>query len=347
MKPTSAIGGHLNRREVLVLSATAGMSAALAGQSFALDRTVSAAPLEFESASRSYCAENSGQGTYSNASDALSVNSANYLETRDGAKIYFEDHGKGRPIVLVHGWLCSSRFWQRNVPHIANECRIVTLDLRGHGNSAKTLAGQTVWQYARDVREVIEHLGLEDAVLVGWSLGGPVVLSYYQQYVADSHLKALGLVDSCPFPFSPAEWNSHVLRNYNFDAMNATFLNCAADPRKFALGFTSRIFKQTPSSADADWVVAEMVKTPPWIAIAIYSDFVMSDLAGTLPTVKIPVVIFAADSGVFPKGIAMGKALAAQAPQGTCIPFEDAGHMLFYEQPQKFNNALTTFVKAL
>ena len=82
-------------------------------------------------------------------------------------------------------------------------------------------------------------------------------------------------------------------------------------------------------------------------AIAIYSDFVMSDYAKTLPTVKIPLLVFAADSGVFPKGIAMGKALAGMAPRGTFVPIEDGGHMLFYEQSQKFNSTLAGFVKGL
>jgi pimeloyl-ACP methyl ester carboxylesterase len=275
------------------------------------------------------------------------MSSAAYLETKDGAKIYFEDQGKGQPIVLVHGWTCSSKFWQRNVPELAKEFRVVTLDLRGHGNSSKALTGHTVAQYARDVREVVEHLGLKNVTMVGWSLGGPVVLSYYQQFGNDSRLKALGLVDSDPFPFSPAAWNDHVLKNFNYNGMNAMFVNYAADPRKFATAFTARMFKQKPSDADAEWVVAELLKTPAWIAVAAYSDFLMSDYARTLPDVKIPVVVFAGNSGVFPNGIAMGKALAGQAPHGTFVPFEDGGHMLFYEQPQKFNGVLASFVKGL
>jgi len=275
------------------------------------------------------------------------LKAADYLETRDGAKIYYEDHGEGQPILLVHGWMCSSKFWQKNVPELANTFRIVTVDLRGHGNSAKALTGQTIRQYACDVREVIERLGLRETVLVGWSLGGPVVLSYYQQYGRDTRLKALGLVDSAPFPFSPAGWNSHALRNYNYDGMNATFANLTANPRQFAIGFTNRMFKQKPSDADVDWVVAELMKTPTWIAEAVYSDFLMSDYAKSLPAIKVPVIVFSADSGVFPNGIAMGEAICSQVPQGTFIPFEDAGHILFYEQPQKFNAALTDFVKAL
>lgn len=277
----------------------------------------------------------------------LSASAAGYLETQDGAKIYYEDHGDGRPILLVHGWLCSSRFWRRNVPELAKEFRVVTVDLRGHGNSSKTLTGHTISQYARDVRLLIEHLGLQDAVLLGWSLAGPVVLSYYEQYESDSRLMALGLIDSSPFPFSPAGWNKHVLRNYSYDGMNATFARYTADPQKFAADFTARMFQQKPSDADADWVIAEMLKTPTWIAEAAYSDFLMSDFARVLPSVRIPVIVFAANSGVFRNGIAMGCALAGLAPRATFIPFEDAGHMLFYERPEKFNASLASFIKAV
>ncbi len=270
-----------------------------------------------------------------------------YLETQDGAKIYYEDHGKGRPILLVHGWMWSSRVWRKNVPALADEFRVVTIDLRGHGNSSKTLAGHSVAQYARDVRQVIEQLNLKDVVLVGWSLGGPVVLSYYRQYEKDSRLRALGLVDTAPFPFSPADWNDHPLRNYNYDGMNATFIALAADPAKFFAAFAARMFKEKPSDADAEWVIGEARKTPAWISRAIYSDYLMSDLASALPGVKIPVIVFAASPGASGTGMAKGEAVAAQLPRATFVPFDDAGHMLFYERPEKFNAALAAFIKAL
>lgn len=275
------------------------------------------------------------------------MNAAGYLETGDGAKIYYEDHGDGQPILLVHGWMCSSKFWQKNVPELANEFRVITIDLRGHRNSSKTLTGHTIGQYARDVRELIEHLRLRETVLVGWSLGGPVVLSYYQQHRKDTRLKALGLLDTSPFPFNPADWNSHVLRNYNYDAMNALFADYKANPMKFAALFRTRMFEHTPSEAETEWIVRELMKTPPWIAEAAYSDFIMSDYAKSLSTINVLVIVFAADSAIFCKGIAMGKAIAGQVPQATFVPFENAGHILFYEQPEKFNAALREFVRAL
>ncbi len=276
-----------------------------------------------------------------------STNAADYLELSDGAKIYYEDHGEGQPILLVHGWMCSSKFWQKNVPELANEFRIVTLDLRGYGKSCKILTGHTIGQYARDVRALMDHLELREAVLAGWSLGGSVVLSYCEQYRRNSRLKALALIDAAPFPFSPANWNSHVLRSYNYDAMHAIFSVYTADPRQFATAFTSRMMKEKPSDDDMQWVVAELLKTPTWIAEAAYSDFLLSDYAKTLTSVEVPVMVFAANSGVFANGIAMGKAIAGQVRQGTFIAFEDAGHMLFYEQPHKFNAALIAFVKSL
>ncbi len=275
------------------------------------------------------------------------MNAADYLETGDGAKIYYEDQGEGQPILLVHGWMCSSKFWRKNVPELANTFRVVTLDLRGHGNSSKTLTGHTIGQYARDVRGLIEHLGLQETVLVGWSMGGPVVLSYYEQYGRDARLKALGLLDTAPFPFGPAAWNSHPLRNTNYDGMHAMFADYTANPRKFVVAVTTKMHKQKPSDAEMDWMVAEQMKTPPWIAVAAYSDFLMNDHAKSLPAIKVPVIVFAANSGIYCNGIAMGKAIAAQVPQATFIPFEDAGHILFHEQAQKFNAALTDFVRAL
>jgi len=271
-----------------------------------------------------------------------------YLKMMDSAKIYYEDQGSGEPIVFVHGWTCSSRFWHKNIPELSKRFRVIAVDLRGHGHSSKILSGHIIDQYARDIREVIEGLGLRDVVLAGWSLGGPVVLSYYQQYASQCRLKGLCLVETAPFPFSDADWNSHNLKNYNVRAMNDMFRTYAADPLAFATAFTKNMFKDSRASAsDLDWMPGELTKTPPWIAIAAYSDYIMSDCTQVLSSIHVPVAVFAADSPIFKRGIMMGKAIAAQIPNAVFVPFEDAGHLLFYEQPDKFNRAIIDFVTGL
>ena len=268
-----------------------------------------------------------------------------YFQTPDGVNLYYEDQGEGTPLVFIHGWTCSSQVWRKNVPELAKQFRVVTLDLRGHGNSVKTLEGHNVPQYARDVRALIEHLGLNDAVLIGWSLAGPVVLSYWQQFAADSRLKGVGLIDFNSSPLSSAAWNSHRLKNFNLDAMNAGFVAMLDDPAGYAAGFAKRMFfREQVSEADLQWITAEIRKAPPWIATAIYSDYLTRDYTDVLPTITLPGIVFAADSPIAEQGLAQGRYLAGLMPNSQFIGFDDAGHILFYEQPEKFNAALTNFV---
>jgi len=270
---------------------------------------------------------------------------AAYYRTDDGANLYYEDHGQGRPIFLVHGWSCSTKVWQKNIEELSRQFRVIALDSRGHGNSSKVLGGHQVPQYARDVRALIEYLDLRDIVLLGWSLGGPVVLSYWQQFSKDSRLGGIGLIDSNPFPFSPDDWNNHSLKNYNTASMAGVFKALTDDPAGFATAFTHRMFKSGKATAeDLAWLPDELRKTPPWIAIAIYSDFLTSDYTGVLPTLTIPAIFFAGDSDLFKQGNSQGKYLAGLVPNATFVPFDDAGHLLFYEQSAKFNAALVKFV---
>lgn len=271
-----------------------------------------------------------------------------YFPTPDGVNLYYEDQGEGTPLFFVHGWTCSSQVWQKNVLELAKQFRVVTMDLRGHGNSVKTLEGHNVPQYGRDVRALIEYLGLHNVVLLGWSLGGPVVLSYWQQFAADSRLKGLGLIDFNSSPLSSAVWNSHRLKNFNLDAMNAGFIAMLDDPAGYAAGFAKKMFyREQAGEADLKWTIAEIRKTPPWIATAIYSDYLTRDYTDVLSTITLPGIVFAADSPIAEQGLAQGRYLAGLMPDSQFIGFEGAGHILFYEQPEKFNAALTRFVAGL
>ena len=127
----------------------------------------------------------------------------NFLQVSDGAWIYFEDYGKdkGEPIMILHGFLCSSKFFYKNIDALSADHRLVLIDWRGHGSSSKTLQNLTMDRCAKDVHELIEYLGLEDVTLLGWSMGSSVVMEYYEQF-GDEHLRKIGVVDSALYPFS-------------------------------------------------------------------------------------------------------------------------------------------------
>ena len=272
--------------------------------------------------------------------DEPSSSSSGVVETSDGALIYYEVTGDGPPILFVHGWMMSSRFWVRQVEGLWRDFTVVTMDLRAHGNSSKALHGHTIPRYARDVRAVIEALKLDGLTLVGWSLAGPVVLAYWSRYGAD-RLRALALVDMTPFPFSPDAWNAHPRKGHDYDQMNAACASILVDQEAFARDFIDNMFKSGAAPPDdMSWMLAESMKAPAAVTVAIYSDFLMRDHTAVLPTITIPTTVFAADSNIFKRGIEQGGWVASQIPGATFVGSDNGGHVLFYEDAASFNAAV-------
>lgn len=268
-----------------------------------------------------------------------------YFKTKDGTSLWVHVQGQGRPLLLCHGWLCSSRFWQRNEAELAKHFQVITFDLRGFGKSQKTLQGHTIAQYAADIHEMITEFGLQNVILGGWSLGGPVVLSYWQQFAKEARVTALMLIDMTPFPFSPAEWNSHGLRNFNSDGFNQQVNTMINDRENFLTGFYHKCFHAGVAPVGSEWALEEMHHAPTWIAVAAYSDYLFQDFTAVLSGVTVPTLVMNADSPIFPRGIEQGKHLAASCIRGEFLDFPGCGHTFFYEAPERFNQAVIQFGK--
>jgi pimeloyl-ACP methyl ester carboxylesterase len=114
---------------------------------------------------------------------------------RDGIKLAFEDHGAGKPaFVFVHGTACDRSFFAPQAEHFARQHRVVSVDLRGHGESDKPSGPYPIAAYADDLAYIIEQQGLGKVVAVGHSMGGMIVLQ-----LAAAHpdcLTAIVMVDS-------------------------------------------------------------------------------------------------------------------------------------------------------
>jgi pimeloyl-ACP methyl ester carboxylesterase len=119
-----------------------------------------------------------------------------------GTKLAFEDRGAGKPaFVFVHGWTCDRSFFAPQAEHFAQRHRVVSLDLRGHGESDKPSGPYPIAAYADDIAYVIEQLGLGKAVAVGHSMGGLAVLQLAAAH--PSRVAAIVMVDPAPLVFSP------------------------------------------------------------------------------------------------------------------------------------------------
>lgn len=97
--------------------------------------------------------------------------------------LYFEDHGEGRPVVLVHGWPLSGAMWEKQAAVLlAAGYRVITYDRRGFGRSSQPSEGYNYDTLARDTFELLEALDLRDVALVGFSMGGGEVARYMGKY---------------------------------------------------------------------------------------------------------------------------------------------------------------------
>lgn len=271
-------------------------------------------------------------------------NKNNFFKTSDGTNIYFEEHGEGTPILFVPGFLCTSKFFMRNITILARTNKVIVMDSRGHGSSDKTLQNLTIERCAQDVKELIEHLNLNNVLLAGWSLGGSVVMSYWEQF-KNYRISALGIIDSALYPFASADWNSHSLKGFNLDAMTAVMSRAIADYAAYCRAFASVIWKNPPELSDVEWVTTEMSKTPPWIAFALYSDFLHRDYVSVLPSVTIPTLLCASDSMAIPRSVDMSKVYKQQLTASSELhTFDEGGHMMFYLETEKFNKIVLDFV---
>lgn len=269
----------------------------------------------------------------------------NFFQVSDGAWIYFEDYGpkEARPIVLLHGYQCSSKFFYKNIKGLSEKHRLVLIDWRGHGSSSKTLEHLTMKRCAQDIFELFEHLGLEDAVLLGWSMGSSVVMEYYEQF-GNKHLSKIGVIDSMLYPFSDEPWNSHSLAGFNMDGMCAAMNMALADYDKLARRLVPLYFHTQPPKEVEDWVVEEIKKIPPYIAYALYNDFLFCDYTKTLKKINIPLLLCCAKSGAIPRGLETG-AYYRSLVHGKCYfhQFLNLGHVMMLEDPEQFNSVLIDF----
>ena len=129
-----------------------------------------------------------------------------FCETKDSVTIYYDDTGRGHPLVFVHGWSFSGAVWRMQREFFSTRYRCVSPDLRGHGNSSAPSSGYGVQELAADMSSLIESLDLRGVTLVGWSLGVLVALSAYPGL--KERLAALVFVSGTPkftasedFPF--------------------------------------------------------------------------------------------------------------------------------------------------
>jgi non-heme chloroperoxidase len=127
-------------------------------------------------------------------------------ENSANIELYYEDHGKGQPVILIHGYPLNGASWEKQVPVLLNAGhRVITYDRRGFGKSSQPTAGYNYDTFAEDLHKLIAHLELREFALVGFSMGGGEVARYIGKYGSKGVSKAVILSGVPPFLLKTAD----------------------------------------------------------------------------------------------------------------------------------------------
>jgi non-heme chloroperoxidase len=262
------------------------------------------------------------------------------VKTPDGLTISAQEWGNpaGPEILFIHGFSQSHLSWMRQVDSdLAKEFRIVTYDLRGHGNSDKPLDPQHYRDskaWGDEVQAVIDAAGLKHPVIVGWSYAGRVISDYLATHGA-SQLAGINFVDA-PIKADPALIGDN-LKNLPLMASEDLVTNITAT-RNFLHG----CFSRQPSADDYEAMLAFNMMVLPKVRAGLAGRPL--DASDLMSKLKLPVLVThgAEDRNA---RLGAGQYTASIIPGAKLSIYEGIGHSPFYEDAPRFNTELASFVR--
>lgn len=258
----------------------------------------------------------------------------------NGAALYYEDHGAGDPVVFCHGAWAGLRYFEPQLTGLDGSRRIA-FDFRGHGRSEKPELGHTLPQHARDLRAVLDGLGLDDVVVVGWSMGAMISWEYVRQFGTD-RVRALVDVDMEPSPFQREGYD---YGTYDLDGLRETLVRVQSDPWTLLEESIEGLLKDPPSRELWAMMYDEGSRTPPPIQGAMSLEL-LRDYRAVLPEIDVPTLVCAGADETW-RSVPSVEYAAELIPDAQFELFEDSGHCPTVEEPERFNRVLTEFVGGL
>ncbi|CAG0977555.1 pimeloyl-[acyl-carrier protein] methyl ester esterase [Geobacteraceae bacterium] len=263
-----------------------------------------------------------------------------FLETADRVSIHYEEEGKGFPLVLVHGWAMSGKVWAFQKP-LAERFRLITVDLRGHGESS-TAAGYAFADFAADLVALFDRMGLARAGLMGWSMGAQVALEAIS--LLGDRVAALMLVAGTPKFTGDDGWP------YGLPATEARGLALRLKrDYDITLGaFFRRMFVEGELANDQyQRIVREIViprRNPDPAAVqAALATLAEGDHRPLLPAIVSPTLVMHGDRDAICPPDA-GRYLAREIPGARLFSLEGVGHAPFLSRPEAFNREISRFL---
>lgn len=267
--------------------------------------------------------------------------------TGEEVNIAYSDYGQGQPIVLIHGWPLSREMWEYQVDALVNAgLRVIKYDRRGFGKSSKPWSGYDYDTLASDLNEIIVQLDLQNAILVGFSMGGGEVVRYISKY-GQNRIDRIVLVSSIIPYMKQSSDNPDGVDPSVFDKM---LMDIKEDRIGFLEEFGKKFFgvgflNNPISTPLLNYYQALASKATQRSTLECAKSFSSTDFRKDLDNIKVPVLIIHGDEDKTVPIDASSDRTAKMIPDAEYVVYEGAPHGLFYTNKEELNKDLIRFAK--
>jgi non-heme chloroperoxidase len=269
-------------------------------------------------------------------------------ENHTDIEIYYEDHGEGQPVLLIHGYPLNGRSWERQERVLLEAgYRAINYDRRGFGNSSKPTAGYDYDTFAADLHTLLGHLELDEVILVGFSMGTGEVARYLGTYGSARVPKAAMLGAIPPFLLKRDD-NPEGVDGSVFEGIQQAIV---ADRYAYFKDFLDNFYNVDKLGgtriSDQAWNASFQVAagSSPHATYACVETW-LTDFRADLPKIDVPMlVVHGTEDRILPFD-ATAKRLPGLVQDLTLVPVEGGPHNIGWTHPEIVNKALLDFIAA-
>ncbi len=262
-------------------------------------------------------------------------------------ELYYEDHGSGSPVVLIHGWPLSGRSWERQVLALVEAGhRVITYDRRGFGKSSQPWEGYDYDTFAADLDVLLTQLDLRGATLVGFSMGGGEVVRYISRYGTDRVSKAV-LAAAVP----PYLYKSEGNPEGGLD--DATIQQFQGAVREDRIAFLDQFISNFFAAGDRNDLMSEPGRlyhreiaefASPKGTLDCIGAFSYTDFRSEVANISVPTLVIHGDSDAIVPFEVSGKRSHEAIADSSLVVIEGAPHGFNATHAEQFNRALIDFL---
>ena len=267
-------------------------------------------------------------------------------ENSGNIDLYYEDHGSGKPVVLIHGYPLSGASWEKQVAALlAAGCRVITYDRRGFGKSSQPTTGYNYDTFAEDLHKLVTELELRDFALVGFSMGGGEIARYLGKYGSKGVSKVAFIAAIPPFLLKTPD-NPEGVDGSVFEGIQKTV---AADRYAFFTEFFKNFYntdlllgkRVSEQAVQASWNIAagasataSLACVPTW----------HEDFRQDLNRVDVPALVIHGDADRIVPIEASGLQTAKLIKAARLITVKDGPHCITWTHAEQVNSELVNFL---